>query len=47
VITHNVPAPNTLDGWMKKARERQTVYKELKNTGMYKKTQASVPNRWA
>jgi hypothetical protein len=47
VITHNVPAPNTLDGWMKKARERQTVYKELKNAGMYKKTQASAPNRWA
>jgi hypothetical protein len=47
MITHDVPTPNTLNGWMKKARERQTVYKELKNAGMYKKTQASAPNRWA
>jgi Retrotransposon gag protein/Zinc knuckle len=31
IITHNVPAPTTMNAWKKKARERQTVYKELRN----------------
>jgi hypothetical protein len=31
IITHNVPAPTTMNVWKKKARERQTVYKELRN----------------
>jgi len=30
VLTHVTPAPATLAAWKQKARERQTVYKELK-----------------
>jgi hypothetical protein len=37
VITHCVPALATLHDWKQKARERQTVYKELKNVGQGKK----------
>jgi len=33
VLTHVTPAPATLAAWKQKARERQTVYKELKNAG--------------
>jgi hypothetical protein len=31
IITHNVPAPTTMNAWKKKAREQQMVYKELRN----------------
>jgi Zinc knuckle len=31
IIMHNVPAPTTMNAWKKKARERQTAYKELRN----------------
>jgi hypothetical protein len=34
IITHHVPAPTHIDAWKKAARERQTVYKELKNAGL-------------
>jgi hypothetical protein len=34
IITHHIPAPTTITQWEKAARERQTVYKELKNTGL-------------
>jgi len=35
ILLHNVPAPKTLVDWHQKARERQTVYKELKNAGLH------------
>src|SRR5712675_2075261 len=36
VLLHNVPAPTTLNVWKRKARERQTVYKELHNAGLHR-----------
>jgi len=36
VLLHNVPAPTTLSVWKRKARERQTVYKELRNAGLHR-----------
>jgi len=35
VLTHVTPAPTTLAAWKQKARERQMVYKELKNAGLH------------
>jgi len=36
ILTHVVPAPTTIRAWKKAARERQTVYKELKGAGLTK-----------
>src|SRR5712675_2627729 len=36
ILLHTVLAPDTLTGWRQKARERQTVYKELKNAGLHR-----------
>jgi len=36
ILTHVVPAPISLALWRQKARECQTVYKELKNAGLNK-----------
>jgi hypothetical protein len=50
IITHCSPAPATLDGWKRKARERQTVYKELKNAGLAQKSNnncTDTQRRWA
>ena len=50
VLTHIVPAPTTLALWRQKARERQTVYKELKNAGLNRNTPAgptATQNKWA
>jgi len=35
ILLHNVPAPTLLSQWKAKARERQTVYKELHNAGLH------------
>jgi len=35
VLLHNVPAPTMLGVWKWKAREWQTVYKELHNAGLH------------
>ena len=34
IIVHTTPAPTTMTGWKNAARQRQTVYKELKNAGL-------------
>src|SRR5712672_4843471 len=50
VLLHNVPAPKTLVEWRLKARERQTVYKELKNAGLHRSSQGGPTNlqkKWA
>jgi len=50
ILLHTVPAPNTLTDWRKKARERQTVYKELKNAGLHRSHQGGPTNlqkKWA
>jgi len=50
ILLHTVPAPNTLAGWRQKARERQTVYKELKNAGLHRSHQGGPSNlqkKWA
>jgi len=51
ILTHVVPAPTTLAAWRQKARERQTVYKELKNAGLHQKHQQGGPTptqkKWA
>jgi len=44
VLTHVIPAPTTLAAWKQRARERQTVYKELKNTGLHQKSHGGGPN---
>jgi len=43
VLTHVTPAPATLAAWKQKARERQTVYKELKNAGLHQKSTGDRP----
>ena len=50
ILLHTVPAPNTLTGWCQKARERQTVYKELKNAGLHHSHQGGptdLQKKWA
>src|SRR5712675_1957322 len=50
ILLHTVPAPNTLAGWRLKARERQTVYKELKNAGLHRSHQGGptdLQKKWA
>ena len=50
ILTHIVPAPISLALWRQKAREHQTVYKELKNTGLNKYNPAgptATQNKWA
>jgi len=51
VLTHVTPAPTTLATWKQKARERQTVYKELKNAGLHQKYHEGGPTptqkKWA
>jgi len=51
VLTHVVPAPTSLATWKQKARERQTVYKELKNAGLHQKSHGGGPTptqqKWA
>src|SRR5712675_1392380 len=44
VLTHVVPAPTTLAAWKQRARERQTVYKELKNAGLHQRSHGGGPN---
>jgi len=50
ILLHTVPAPNTLTGWCQKARERQMVYKELKNAGLHHSHQGGptdLQKKWA
>src|SRR5712671_5908168 len=50
ILLHTVPVPNTLAGWRQKARERQTVYKELKNAGLHRSHQGGptdLQKKWA
>src|SRR5882672_2127626 len=50
ILLHTVPAPSTLIEWRQKARERQTVYKELKNAGLHRSHQGGptdLQKRWA
>jgi len=51
VLTHVVPAPTTLATWKQKAREWQTVYKELKNARLHQKSHGGGPTptqqKWA
>src|SRR5712672_1944968 len=50
ILLHTVPALNTLAGWCQKARERQTVYKELKNAGLHHSHQGGptdLQKKWA
>jgi len=50
ILLHTVPALNTLAGWRQKARERQTVYKELKNAGLHRSHQGGptdLQKKWA
>src|SRR5882757_4332392 len=51
VLTHVIPAPATLALWKQKARECQTVYKELKNAGLHQKSHRGGPTptqqKWA
>jgi len=50
VLTHVTPAPATLAAWKQKARERQTVYKELKNAGLHQKSHGGptpTQQKWA
>src|SRR5712675_2028444 len=50
ILLHTVPAPSTLTDWCKKARERQTVYKELKNAGLHRSHQGGptdLQKKWA
>src|SRR5712672_2205743 len=51
VLPPVVPAPATLAAWKQKARERQTVYKELKNAGLHQKSHGGGPTptqqKWA
>ena len=50
ILLHTVPAPTTLVDWHQKARERQTVYKELKNAGLHHANQGGptdLQKKWA
>src|SRR5712672_3656037 len=50
ILLHTVPAPSTLIEWRQKARERQTVYKELKNAGLHRSHQGGptdLQKKWA
>jgi len=50
ILLHTVPALNTLAGWHQKARERQMVYKELKNAGRHRSHQGGpmdLQKKWA
>jgi len=47
ILLHNVPAPKTLVDWKQKARERQTVYKELKNAGLHRGGPTDLQKKWA
>jgi len=50
ILLHTVPAPSTLTDWRQKARERQTVYKELKNAGLHRSHQGGptdLQKKWA
>jgi len=47
ILLHNVPAPKTLIDWKQKARERQTVYKELKNARLHQGGPMDLQKKWA
>jgi len=50
ILLHTIPAPTTLVDWRQKARERQTVYKELKNAGLHRTHQGGptdLQKKWA
>src|SRR5712672_3422596 len=47
ILLHNVPAPKNLIDWKQKARERQTVYKELKNAGLHRGGPTDLQKKWA
>jgi len=50
ILLHTIPAPNTLVGWCQKARERQMVYKELKNASLHCSHQGGptdLQKKWA
>src|SRR5882757_8749837 len=47
ILLHNVPAPQTLLDWKQKARERQTVYKELKNARLHQRGPTDLQKKWA
>src|SRR5712672_2939219 len=47
ILIHNIPAPQTLVDWHQKARERQTVYKELKNAGLHQGGPTDLQKKWA
>ena len=47
ILLHNVPAPQTLLDWKQKARERQMVYKELKNAGLHRGGPTDLQKKWA
>src|SRR5712672_2867312 len=50
ILLHTVPAPSSLIEWRQKARERQTVYKELKNAGLHRSHQGGptdLQKKWA
>ena len=47
ILLHTVPAPQTLIDWKQKARERQTVYKELKNAGLHQGGPTDLQKKWA
>jgi len=50
ILLHNVPAPTLLSQWKQKAREWQTVYKELRNTGLHRPSTGGptdLQKKWA
>ena len=50
ILLHTILAPTTLVAWPQKARERQTVYKELKNAGLHQSNQGGptdLQKKWA
>src|SRR5712675_2320193 len=50
ILLHTVPVPNSLSAWRQKARERQMVYKELKNAGLHRKSHGGptpTQQKWA
>jgi len=50
ILLHNVPAPTQLSQWKTKAREWQTVYKELRNVGLHRPSTGGptdLQKKWA
>ena len=50
VLLHNVPTPTTLGVWKRKARERQMVYKELRNASLHRSNNGGptdLQKKWA